>query len=126
MGALADVEAVLNAVSDSLQFHCFCHEEVGSNDTSISDDVDFPFIEDSRRNAAKHEFLSFKYDCMASIGATCKAGYYIVTRSKYVYYFAFAFISEDDTQKGIHFSFVHYCILFCFFYTCIVSLWFGV
>ena len=108
MGAAADVQAVGQRITGGFEFFGLGHEEVGGNDAAVADDVDFPFVEDARRNGAQHEFLSFKDNGVSGVGTARKTGHHIVARSKVVDYLTFAFIAKYDAQQGINFSFCHY------------------
>lgn len=110
MGALADVQTLGQLIASCLQLVGFCHEEVGGNHATIADDVHLALVEDAGGNGTEHEFLAIEDDGVAGIGAASKTGYHVVTRGEIVDHFAFAFVAENDTQKGIHFSFSHSCI----------------
>ena len=96
MGTLADVQAALDVVAGGLQFLGFGHEQVGCNDASVADDVDFPCVEDSRGNAAEHILLPVEDDGVSCIGTTGKTGDNVIARCEYVHDFAFSFVSEND------------------------------
>ena len=112
VGALADVQTLLQIVTCGFQLLGFSHEKVWSYHTSVANDVEFAFIKYSRGNATQYELLALKDDGMPSVGAACKSGHNIVFGSEHVHYFSFSFISENNAQQGIHFSFCHDKIIY--------------
>ena len=107
MRTTTDVQTTTQIIASLLQFLRLSHEQVWGNDASITDDIQFSFIKDARRNASQHEFLTFKDNCVASIGTTSKACYNIILRGKVVNHFTLSFVSKHNAQQGIHFSFCH-------------------
>ena len=108
VGASADVEAFSQGISSSLEFMSFSHEEVGSDDAAVADDVDFLFVEDTRRNGAEHEFLAIEDDGVSGVRAASKTSYHVIVRGEEIHHFSFAFVAEDDAQQGVYFSCCHY------------------
>ena len=111
MGAAADVEARGDVVAGGFEFAGFCHEEVGRDDAAVAYDVRFAFIEDARRNGAQHEFLSVEDNGVAGVGASGKAGDYVVARREEIHDLAFAFVAENNAQQGINFSLCHILVV---------------
>ena len=109
MCPFADVQTALEVVASFFEFTGFLHEEVWSNDTAVTDDVELAFIEDAAGNAAEHKLLSFEDDGVSSVWPACEAGYYIIIRGEHIHYLSFSFVAEDDAEQGIYFTFCHSC-----------------
>lgn len=103
----ADVESAAEVIAGSFQFLCFLHEEIGRDDTSVADDVDFSFIEDARWNGAQDEFLAVENDGVSSIGTAGETCYDIVAWGEDIDDFSFSFIAEDDAQQGVNLTLSH-------------------
>ena len=46
--------------------------------------------------------------------AAGKAGHHVVLRGEVVHHFSLAFVTEDDAQQGIHFSWFHFSMFLLF------------
>ena len=103
----ADVQALFQVVSCGFEFFGFGHEQVRRDDTAVSDDVHFVFGEDARGDGAEHEFLAVEDDGVSRVRAAGEAGDHVIIRSEHVHDFSFSFISENDSQQGVDFSFLH-------------------
>ena len=109
----ADVQTFGEFVTGSFQFVSLSHKEVGSNDATITNDIDFTLVENARGDGTEYELLSVENDGVSGIRSTGKTCHHVVTRCKVIYYFSFALISENDTKQGINFSFCHNYISMC-------------
>ena len=121
VGAAADVQTALQIVASLLQFHGLCHEQVGSDDAAVADDVQFALVEDTRGDAAEDELLALEDDGVSGIWTAGKTCHNVVAWGEYVYNLTFAFVAEDDAQEGINFSFCHssydyYCLILCWLF----------
>ena len=96
MCTLADVQTALEVVAGSLQLLGFLHEEVGSNDAAIANDVELAFIKDAARNAAEHKLLAFKDDGVSGVRSSGETRHDIILRCKHIYDFTFSFVAEYD------------------------------
>ena len=85
----------------------FLHEEVGSNHTTIANDVELAFVEDATRNGPQHKLLTFKDDGVSRIRAACIPCNYVISRSENIHDLTFTFVAENDAQKCIYFTFSH-------------------
>ena len=113
VGAAADVEPAVQVVACRFKLLGLGHEEVWSDDASVADDVELPLVENARGDAAQDELLAIEDDGVAGVWTACEACHYVVFGCEDVHHLAFAFVSEDDAQQGIHFSFCHYVTVVC-------------
>ena len=107
VSAAADMQAVGDGIARGLQFVRLGHEQVGRNDATVADQIQFTGIEDARGDRTEHKFLSVEDDGVAGIGAAGKARHQVVARSEIIDDLAFAFVAEHDAQQGIYLTFCH-------------------
>ena len=105
MGALGNMETALEVVSCSLKFLSLSHKQVGSNHTAVADDIELTLIEYTAGDAAEHELLTFEYNGVSGIRTACKTGYDIILGGETVDDLTFTFVTKNNAQEGIHFSF---------------------
>ena len=98
-------------------FECLglVHEEVRSQHHAITNNIHLAPLEDTRGNGAKHILLTFKLQCVASIGTTLKTSYHVVLRGQYIDHLTFSFVTPLQTEQDINFSLIHFFIVFCNF-----------
>ena len=116
MGLLGDMQARMQIVSTGFKCLGFLHEEIGSQNYTITDNVNLSTLEDSRWNRTEHILLSFKFQCMASIRTTLETGNNIVLGSQNINYLTFSFVAPLQTEQDIYFTFVHNSYLFSFYF----------
>ena len=107
MGAPADMQTFGKGITGLFELAGLNHKKVGGNHTAVADDIDLALIEYSGGNGPEYKFFSVKNDGMSGIGTAGKAGHYIVTRCKEIHHLTLAFVTEDNAQQGINFSFRH-------------------
>ncbi len=107
VSALADVKTLGELVASGFELMSLSHEEVGSNDATITYDVHLTLVEYARGNGTQHEFLTVEDNGVAGVGATGETCYHVVTGGEIVHHLALAFIAENDAEQGIYFSFSH-------------------
>ena len=110
---LGDIQTGTQIMTALLQILGLCHEQIGSQHHAVTDDVHLSSLENTRRNAAKHIFLTFELQGMSCIRTTLKTSYYIITRCQHIDHLTFTFIAPLQTQQDIYSTFVH--IIYCFF-----------
>ena len=98
VSAAADVQAVGDGIACGFQFARLGHEQVGRNDATVADQIQFTGIEDTRGNRTEHKFLSVEDDGVSGIGAAGKARHQIVARSEIIDDLAFA--SSPNTMPN--------------------------
>ena len=62
VSAAADVQAVGDGIACGFQFARLGHEQVGRNDATVADQIQFTGIEDARGDRTEHKFLSVEDD----------------------------------------------------------------
>ena len=103
----ADVQPALQIIPCGFQFFGFGHEQVRSQHTAVADDIHLVCGENARRDGAQHEFFAIEDDGVSCIRAAGEACHHVIFWGKHIYYFPFAFVSKDDSQEGVNFSFFH-------------------
>ena len=92
--AAADVQTVLQVIAGTLQFLCFCHEQVRCNNASVTDDVQLSFVKNTGWYRTEDKFLSFKDNRVTCVGTTCETCNHVVLRCEHINDLTFAFIAK--------------------------------
>lgn len=72
------------------------------DDHTIAHDVHDTFPEDATGNRMENVFDTFEFQCMSRIGATLKAGDYLVLGCENVNDFSFAFVSPLEAEQNVY------------------------
>ena len=112
MGLLGDMQALLEFMAAGLESLGFLHEQVGSQDDTITDDIRFSALEDARGNGAKHVLLALELQRMTGIGTALKTSHHIILRGEHINYLTFSFVAPLQTQQDIYFSLIHCCFIY--------------
>ena len=78
---LRNVQSLLQVVSRCFQRFCFRFEQSRIEHYTVTDDIYFISLENTRRDRAKHVLLSFELKCMTGIRSTLETCNYIISRS---------------------------------------------
>ena len=108
MSLLGNMKTALEVMTALLQVLSLLHEEVWSQNDTITNNVHLTALENTRRDRAKNVFLSLKLQCMSCIRTTLKASYHIILRGQHVNHLTFTFIAPLKTQQDIYFTCVHF------------------
>ena len=114
---LGDVESLAQGVSAAFEVDGFVHEEVGGEDDSSADDVDFVALEDAGGDGAEDVFLSFELEGVSCVGASLEACDDVVVGGEHIDYFSFSFVAPLEAEEYINFV-CHEGCLFIRFYGC--------
>ena len=108
MSLLGDVQATLQVVTALLQVLSLLHEEVWSQDDTVTNNVHLSTLEDTRRDRAKNVLLPLKLQGMACVRTALETSYDIILRGQHVNHLTFTFIAPLKTQQDIYFTCVHF------------------
>ena len=97
----------MQIMTAGLQSLSLVHKQIGSQNNTITDDIDLSTLKDSRWNGTQHILLTFELQRMTSIRTTLETGHNIVLRGQYINHLTFSFVAPLQTKQDIYFSFVH-------------------
>ena len=101
------MQTTLEVVAGSFQLLGLCHEQVGGNYATVADNVDLALIKDAAGDAAENKLFAFENNGMSGIRTSGETRNDIILRRKAVNHLTFAFVTKNNTQEGIYFSFCH-------------------